>query len=434
MKLQRNSVKKPNISIYAFLLTVSVVALMHPISIANADVSDEEWGYTASHEGEADWEQPFDRSFVKQWETNPPRGFPTLSRKNIAEMKNAIKRYAQIVAKGGWSKLNVTKKMGPGMNHKSVSALRRRLVMTGDLRQTGGFASTYDYYVEKAVKKFQARHGLTPTGIVDKTTVLALNVPASARLRQLRTNLVRMSTLSSAAAKKYVMVNIPAAQIEAVENDTVVSRHAAVVGKIDRQTPILRSNIHAINFNPYWTVPMSIVRKDLVPQARQYSQRGKPFLKAYRMSVFDGNGRELSEKQINWFSDAVYNYRYRQDPWKENSMGFVKINFHNAHAVYMHDTPSKSLFGRNFRAHSSGCVRVQNVQKLVAWLLKGTSNWNADRISNVKRTGEREDVNLASRVPVYFVYVTAWANEDGTVQFRRDLYKRDNVGATASAY
>ena len=115
-------------------------------------------------------------------------------------------------------------------------------------------------------------------------------------------------------------------------------------------------------------------------------------------------------------------------------MGFVKINFHNKHSVYMHDTPSKSLFGRNFRAHSSGCVRVQNVQQLVSWLLTSNSDWDARRVAHMKATGERKDVRLKQRVPVYFAYLTAWSTQDGVVHFRRDLYRRDGVGVMASAY
>jgi murein L,D-transpeptidase YcbB/YkuD len=229
------------------------------------------------------------------------------------------------------------------------------------------------------------------------------------------------------------MVNIPAAQIEAIENDEVVSRHAAVVGKVDRRTPILRSKVHQVNFNPYWHIPASIVRKDLVPKARLYAHRGKDILSEFRIDAFSGN-RKLNPSQINWNSPAVYNYTYRQQPWKDNSMGFVKINFHNAHSVYMHDTPSKSLFARNFRAQSSGCVRVQNVKQLVSWLLKSNQGWDIQRVSEFEQTGARKDVTLKKSVPVYFVYVTAWATKDGMINFRRDLYGRDRVGATASAY
>ncbi len=164
-----------------------------------------------------------------------------------------------------------------------------------------------------------------------------------------------------------------------------------------------------------------------------YAARGKDILGTYRIDAYAG-GRKLDPRRINWNSSAVYGYTYRQQPWKDNSMGFVKINFHNAHSVYMHDTPSKSLFRRNFRAHSSGCVRVQNVKQLVSWLLGANGGWDIGAISQIEQTGQRKDVNLKRQVPVYFVYMTAWATKDGQVNFRRDLYARDQVGVTASAY
>ncbi|RMF01238.1 MAG: murein L,D-transpeptidase, partial [Alphaproteobacteria bacterium] len=305
---------------------------------------------------------------------------------------------------------------------------------SGDIVPSGGRQDRLDYYLQKAVVRFQTRHGLPPSGIVDKSTLYALNVPAKERLRQLRVNHARLRTLSARAARKYVVVNIPAMQIEAIDQDRVVSRHAAVVGKIDRRSPILSSAVHEINFNPYWHVPASIVRKDLVPKARQYARKGKDILSIYRIDAFDSSGRKLNPARINWHSNAVYGYRYRQQPWKDNSMGFVKINFHNKHSVYLHDTPSKSLFARNFRAHSSGCVRVQNVSQLVAWMLAPNGDWDINRVRRMKETGERKDVRLKRRMPIYMVYITAWATPDGVTHFRRDLYKRDGVGALASAY
>lgn len=396
----------------------------------------DQWGRSDPY-GRGDWSgdsRADQRAVEREFEVAPPLGLPTLSAANIEPTKAAINRYADIVARGGWQPLPMVQ-MRAGGRGQAVARLRQRLEMTGDLAPSrGAYSGVYDHAVEEAVRRFQYRHGLTPTGIVDKTTVMALNVPASTRLQQLRTNLVRLSSLAEAAAKRYVVVNIPAAQIEAVEGDRVVSRHAAVVGKIDRQTPILRSQIHEINFNPYWHVPQSIVRKDLVPKAREYARRGMDVLEAYRMEAYDPSGRRLDPREINWFSDAVYSYSYRQVPWEDNSMGFVKINFPNKHAVFLHDTPSKSLFSRNWRAESSGCVRVQNVKQLVAWLMEGTDGWSYERVAHMEASGERLDVRLKRQTPVYFVYLTAWATPDGTVHFRRDLYQQDGGDRLASAY
>ncbi len=401
-------------------------------------------GWLPWRQNRADWrrsddgayyaQQQYNRSATQQWELNPPLDAPTLSPANIAPLKAAIKRYSDIVAQGGWPEMPAVQ-LGQGNRGEPVAILRQRLEVTGDLPPSGGrYSGYYDGYLVEAMKRFQYRHGLTPTGAVDQPTLMALNVPASSRLRQLRTNLVRLTSSAKATAKRYVVVNIPAAQVEAVENDRVVSRHSAVVGKLDRQTPVLRSNIYEINFNPYWTVPRSIIIRDLVPKARQLARRGENVLDAYKMEAFDGNGRKLDPEGINWFSDAVYKYTYRQVPWEENSLGFVKINFHNQYSVYMHDTPMQRLFGQNWRAESSGCVRVQNVQALVAWLLQGNPGWDVNRVAAMEQTGERLDVTLKQQTPVYFTYVTAWAAPDGTVHFRRDLYRQDGVDQLASAY
>lgn len=416
----------------ANLFGIIAGAMLAPVATtAPAWASDgPSWNPFADHT--PTYSQPYDRSFIREWEANPPRGYPTISPNNIEPMKAAIKRYAAIVKNGGWKPIPDIK-LQVGVTHRAVAMLRERLYLSGDLREGSSYPSYFDYYLERAVKRFQASNGLAPTGIVDTRTVAALNVPASARLRQLRTNLDRVSSLARAAGKKYVLVNIPAAQIEAVENDRVVSRHAGVVGKIDRQTPVLRSTIHELNFNPVWTLPPTVIAKDLIPKGRELSRRKQDVLQVYGIDAYGADGRKLDSSKINWSSSLVHNLTYRQQPGKDNPLGFVKINFHNNYSVYLHDTPSESLFGRNFRAASSGCVRVQNVEQLAAWLLDD-NGWSPQHIAAIKKTGERKDVRLKKPVPIYMAYITAWATEDGVVQFRRDLYQKDGVGATAAAY
>lgn len=389
--------------------------------------------------GSNSWDQPFDRSFARQWETQPERGFPTISKDNIAPTKAAIKRYADIVAKGGWDRLPKVE-LRVGMTHPAVVQLRRHLMLTGDLQETGGYPETFDYYVEKAVKKAQARHGLPPTGIVDKYTIAALNVPASARLRQLRANLNRLMSYASQAPSsgKYVLVNIPSAQIEAVNNNQVVSRHAGVVGKPDRPSPVLQSKIHEINFNKEWIVPPTVIREDLVPKGRDMQAKGQDVLAKYKIDAYASyaayqKGQRLESRRINWSSAEPLGLFYVQNAGEDNPLGYAKINFHNPYAVYMHDTPGQSIFARNFRAESSGCVRVQNIHQLVAWLLE-ENGWTVQQVLRMKQTGERLNVSLKKPVPVFWSYITAWATPDGTVNFRRDLYRKDGVEAMASAY
>lgn len=365
--------------------------------------------------------------------TNPALGSPTLADRNVAATKAAIEKYKGIVAQGGWPMLPA-KVMKPGQSGQEIVTLHRRLEISGDLVGMS-IPDEYDAAVVAAVKRFQSRHGLPPTGMIDsKATIEALNTPASIRLAQLQSNLKRLQSLAPRAGGRYVVVNIPAAQVEAVEGGQVVSRHAAVVGKIERPTPEISSKIHEINFNPYWYVPRSIIHKDLVPKGQAFARRNQDMLAAYRMQAFDQQGNPLDPRQIDWFGPDVYNYNFRQLPWEENSLGFVKINFHNKDAVYMHDTPLKSLFGKTIRFESSGCVRVHNVEQLVAWILRDTPGWNINRIHTMKQTGEQVDVKLPKQVPVYLAYVSAWATPDGQVHFRPDIYGHDGAATTASAY
>jgi murein L,D-transpeptidase YcbB/YkuD len=385
------------------------------------------------------WDNPArERAFAKEWETQPDRGFPTLAKENVSMTRAAVKRYAEIVAQGGWPMLP-TIELRTGMSHPAVVQLRRRLQVTGDLQAYGGFPETYDSYVENAVKKAQARHGIPPTGFLDRTTIMALNVPASARLRQLRANLTRLQSLvSSAPAGKYVVVNIPSAQIEAVNNNQVVSRHAGVVGKPDRPSPLVQSAIEEVNFNKEWIVPPTVLKSDLVPKGREMQPKGQDVLAKYKIDAYLDyaayqKGHRLDPMQINWSSEASLRYFYVQNAGEENPLGYAKINFASPHGVYMHDTPGQSIFSKSFRAESSGCVRVQNIHQLVGWLLED-NGWTVQQVLRMKQTGERLNVRLKKRVPLFWSYITAWATPDGTVQFRRDIYRRDGVDAMASAY
>jgi murein L,D-transpeptidase YcbB/YkuD len=257
-----------------------------------------------------------------------------------------------------------------------------------------------------------------------KYTFAAMNVPPSIRLGQLETNRVRLSSMSGYLGDRFVMVNIPAAQIEAVENGVVVLRHQAVVGKSDRQTPILNSKIHEIIFNPYWTSPKSIIQKDIIPLVR----KDPDYLKNNGIRILnEATGEEIASEAIDWSTEDAVNYMFRQDPGKINAMATTKINFENPHAVYMHDTPQQSLFGQIERFYSSGCVRVQNVRDLVTWLLRDTPGMSRSDIDRAIASGNNLPVQVANPVPLYFTYITAWSTQPGVVQFRDDIYHRDGV-------
>jgi L,D-transpeptidase YcbB len=354
---------------------------------------------------------------------------PTLSAQTVQATEEAIPQYEAIIARGGWPTVAPAKNMRLGARNPSIVALRERLAASGDLDVNSGIGEVYDSYVDSAVRRFQGRHGIRVDGALNQQTINALNVPAPARLNQLKTNLVRLRSMSGHVAPRTVVCNIPAAQIEAIENGVVVSRHTAVVGKPDRPSPDIQSRIVEINFNPYWTVPVSIVRKDLIPKM----QAEPDYLTKNRIRILDGRGEELTPAKINWYSEEAMNYKFKQDPGDLNSLGSIRINFPSAHGVYMHDTPHKNLFGDDFRFHSSGCMRVQNVRELVNWVLADQPGWSRTEIEHVIKSGERKDAKIAKPVPLYWIYVSAWADHDGVVQFRDDIYGRDGLGQVAAS-
>ena len=351
---------------------------------------------------------------------------PILSPATVAATEAAIQKYQDIVAKGGWSSVPPggdaeDRLEGPRGARRCASGSSPRATSTRSPAQ----GAVYDSFVEAAVKRFQARHGLGQTGAVNEETFAELNVPAAARLQQLETNIVRLKTFSGDLGPRFVIVNIPAASVETVEGGVVYSHHAAGVGKIDRQSPIMQTRATEINFNPFWTVPPSLIKKDLIPKMKADPN----YLTDEKIRVFNKDGQEVPPSSINWNTDEATHYKYRQDTGADlNSLGFVRINIPNPYGVYMHDTPSKGVFGDDFRFVSSGCVRVQDVRDYVAWLLKDNPGWSRDQIDEVIRSGQRIDVKLTTPVNVYWVYITAWATPDGIVQFRPDIYQRDGAG------
>lgn len=376
---------------------------------------------------QAEWAQRYDadpRLAITRSNT------PVLSPQTVAATEQAIEVYQQIVAKGGWELVNATHVLKLGVSGPAVIALRKRLAASGDLDVSVGAAPIFDSFVEAGVKHFQARHGLLETGIVSKETFAAINIPADVRLHQLEINLVRLRSYSGNLGERFVMANIPAMAVETVDNGVVATHHAAGVGKIDRQSPVMMTKAIDINFNPYWTVPASIIRKDLIPRM----QKNPDYLTEHKIRIFNKDNQEVQPSQIDWNTLDATNYRYRQDPGGDiNSLGVVRININNPYGVYMHDTPEKGVFGDDVRFVSSGCIRVQNVRDYVTWLLKDTPGWDREHIDEAIRSGQRIDAKIATPIPVYWVYITAWGTPEGVVQFREDIYQRDGFGPVAAS-
>ena len=353
-------------------------------------------------------------------------------------LEAAITRYQEIVANGGWRTINPsgkTLKSGDEDENGRIEAIARRLLVTGDLPARPNRTVPYQLTpeLEAAVQTFQSRHGMKPTGFVDRSTIQMMNISADTRLAQLRISLVRTRELAAqiAGAERYVLVNIPAFALEAVERQSVAQRHRVIAGRAERQTPGVKALIKNINFFPFWHVPESVAHLDLIPKVKKepdYLTKEKiRVLKTYK-------GEEVPVETIDWNAPQVLGYKFQQDPGPQNALGLVRIDMPNEHTVYMHDTPMKQLFGQRGRAYSAGCVRIDGVFDLVAWVLKDVPSMDRAQIDVILRDGQPVDIPLPRPVPVHFVYQTAWASQDGRVDFRPDLYGRDGIKDIRDGY
>ena len=346
---------------------------------------------------------------------------------SIRALEGAIQMYEEIVAGGGWPSIGKAK-LENGVKGEQVAVLRQRLVAEGYLPFEDFLVEAPDVFEDSiiaALQDFQRTHGIAPSGKVDERTRAELNITARARLQTLRENYPRVGEYLTGLGPRNILVNIPSAQLETVEYGKVLSRHNVVVGKRERPSPSLKSIVSDINFNPYWSAPASIVQKDLVPKFL----KDPTIFEQMNIRIFDGvGGPEIDPYTIDWINTPPERYVFRQEPGESNALATMKINFANKYMVYMHDTPHRELFEVNARFESSGCVRVDKVSTVVDWILGGQDGIDATEIEMITASRERYDVKVANPPDVRFMYLTAWATEDGRVNFRPDIYGLDGTG------
>jgi murein L,D-transpeptidase YcbB/YkuD len=358
-----------------------------------------------------------------------PDRTPMRSQQMVSALEEAINRYQTILNRGGWPTIPGSGPIRADDNDERVAYLYKRLSISGEWKKQPTqslFGYDYSAGMEEAVRNFQQNHGLRVTGRVDRQTLQALNVPVLARLGQLRVNLQRIRDLMARTDDRYILVNAAAFQLEAVEKQQVELRHRVIVGKVERQTPFVRANIRALNFYPHWRVPESVAKLDLIPRL----QKEPEYLQKEKIRVLTGsyNGQEIDPANVDWAKVDANRIRFKQDPGLHNALGLVRIDMPNSEGVYMHDTPMKHLFNQRWRAFSAGCVRVQDVFTLVEWIAKYETGWSEPgRAQDMIATGQALDMTLTKPVPVYFTYITAWAELDGRIMFRPDIYGRDGV-------
>ena len=354
---------------------------------------------------------------------------PTFDEGTAQRIREAALSYSDLAVRGGWPIIPADAKFAAGVQGAYDDVLRRRLLTSGDLapdKATG----PYDDVVAEAVKRFQVRHGLAPTGTVTPRTLAALNVPVQKRIKQLEASLERLANMNFSFGPRYVVVNLPAAFAEAVENDQVVRRYRVIVGKTEKPSPTLTAEITSVNLNPTWTVPSSIAKTEISAHMR----KDPSYLSRMHMEVLDAHDAPIDPHSVDWSSARTPNFTVRQQSGAWNALGAVKIDMPNAYSVYMHDTNQRNLFSDDYRFDSHGCSRVDNVRDLAAWLLQEEMpKWNRAAIDAAIATGQRQDIALPKKVPVAWIYLTAWMTKDQTVQFRNDIYDQDEQLLEATA-
>jgi len=341
-------------------------------------------------------------------------------------LREALARYRAIAANGRWPAVPSGAALNPGMTDERVVALRLRLAVTQNRADPNDAQSTFfDEELEKAVKAFQRQHGLTPDGVVGKATFAALNVPVEARIDQIRVNLERARWVLHDLPDEFVLVDIAGFNVRYVRHGQILWQARAQVGKPYRKTPVFKSQITYLEMNPTWTVPPTILRNDVLPAIK----RDIGYLQEKNMRVIDYNHKIIAPASINWsrYRGPDFPYLIRQEPGPSNALGRIKFMFPNKHLIYLHDTPSKSLFARTDRAFSSGCIRVENPYEFAELLLDDARNWNRQAIMQAIDSQQTRKVTLPRPVTVLLLYWTVAPDGNGDVIFKQDIYDRDTA-------
>jgi murein L,D-transpeptidase YcbB/YkuD len=342
--------------------------------------------------------------------------------------RERLQEYRAIVAAGGWPTIADGPVLKPGMTDARVPVIRKRLGITKDLPSTAAgvapeAADLYDATLEAGVKAFQERHGLTADGVIGPGTRAAMNVSVEQRIDQIRVNLERARWTLHEIKGEFVLVDVAGFYVSYFRNDEPIWTSRVVVGRDQRETPVFRSKITYVVFNPTWTIPPGILVKDKLPELK----RNPGALKRMNIRVLDGSGREVNPYSVNWNAYGASRlppYQFVQDPGPNNALGLVKIMFPNPYLVYLHDSPAKSLYEQDQRTFSSGCIRVQKPFEL-AELVLNDPQWNQQSMDAVIATKQTRTVTLKQPVPVLILYWTAQPRPDGQVIFRNDVYGRD---------
>ena len=332
-------------------------------------------------------------------------------------------------AETGWPTVSFGNKLQPGERNDRIPLLRQRLAVEGFIKHSEVEDQTlFDNDLEQALKKYQVQNGLEPDGILGPQTSQALNISAEQRIRQIVVNMERWRWLPKNLGDRYILVNIAGFNLDVFDREMPVLNMRVVAGKTYRKTPVFSDKITYLVINPYWGVPDTIARKDILSKIKMDPK----FLLNQKIRIFEGRGagtREIDRHSIDWNAVTANNlpYRFKQDPGPLNALGRIKFMFPNKFNVYLHDTPSKELFGKARRDFSSGCIRVEKPVELAEYLLRSHPDWPVEKIRSALTDNDytAQTVKLSEPVNIHILYWTVWVGSDDRIHFGPDIYDRD---------
>jgi L,D-transpeptidase YcbB len=343
-------------------------------------------------------------------------------------LKKALMQYRALEKDGGWPSVATGKTIRPGDHDDRIPAVIRRLSVTGDLDPDIAQAAYYSPLLRHSIVRFQVQNGLSPDGVIGPSTLAAMNVPPSDRIKQIIINMTRWRWQDHDLGEKYILVNIANFDLTAFENGLESFRLPVIVGKFQHQTPIFSDRIIYITLNPYWNIPPSIARNEELPKLRKDSN----YLIKQHIRLFSGwsaDAGEIDSRSVDWRNVSparMGQYKLRQDPGPWNALGQIKFDFPNKYDVYLHDTPTQNLFSQPQRDFSHGCIRVSDPMRLAAFALsRQTGAWPPEMISSIIKGKEQVYIRLSEPLPVHITYQTSWVDKNGIICFNNDIYGRD---------
>ncbi|MCZ6865385.1 MAG: L,D-transpeptidase family protein [Candidatus Dadabacteria bacterium] len=379
-----------------------------------------------------------------------------------AKLRISLKEYREIAAKGGWQPVAYGDKFKKGARGQRVLALSKRLKVTGELDSSIPGSEVFDDSLDQAVRKYQQRNGLYVDGVVGKSTIESLNVLVEERISQIELTMERWRLLPQYLGNRYILVNIANYHLYGVENNNDSINMRIVVGKPQWNTPMFSEEMTHLIINPYWNIPPSIVKDDIAPRIKEdpeyMAKRNIDALglkapekilveeneivevseNVEAVEVVDGNNpeeRKLSDAeaeniqaQKEYISKVLSGkYRLRQNPGPGNPLGRIKFLFPNKHSIYLHDTPNRGFFKKAQRNFSHGCIRVEKPLELAEFVLFSNPDWTQSTVQSSINRGRTKTVHLDEAITVYILYFTTWVDNEGSVNFHKDIYGLDKT-------